>query len=57
MCHKKIGRNQDDNLDVDDEPDYVFYVNQLRAPLMTSQLDDLNIKYKEFRCKSYLFLF
>lgn len=52
MNHKKIIGGE---LEVDLEPDYVFIVNRVRAPLLISQLQDLKIVFKEFICK-YIFL-
>eukprot|EP00347_Sterkiella_histriomuscorum_P001432 403372059 len=45
----QLEKKQKEDWDIDDEPDYVFYVNQLRAPLLTLQLQDLNIDFREFR--------
>jgi hypothetical protein len=47
MNHKKLVGGDG----VDLEPDYVFIVQKLRAPLLIDGLKDLKIDYKTFTCK------
>lgn len=48
MNHKKLVGGDG----VDLEPDYVFIVQKLRAPLLIDGLKDLKIDFKSFTCKN-----
>ena len=51
MNHKKLVGGDG----VDLEPDYVFIVQKLRAPLLIDGLKDLKIDFKSFTCKNLWF--
>lgn len=51
MNHKRVKLNQ---MNVDDEPDYLFVVKNKRADYIRLQLSNLSVIVKEFPC---MFLF